>query len=156
MKCSIPSFLHLPVTSTNSQFPSESPLIFMFSDGNYCILFFYHNHYLKLHDTFLYLIVSSTFIVPPYCINHPYLFPCTSLELLENCSTFKKKRRKKKRKKKSSSSGTGSAVASILDRLKCPRPSDLARKCKIAANLTPTGKRTCRGHGGTPLDSKER
>ncbi len=53
-----------------------------------------------------------------------------------------------------SSSSSGSGVASILDRLKCPRPLDLARKRKIAANPPSTGKRTCHGHGGTPLDPK--
>ncbi len=94
MKCSTPFFLRLPVTSTNSHFPSESPLIFMSLDGNYCILFFYHNlNYITLSC------VSSTFIVPPYCINHPsLLFPCTSLELLEHCLTCKKKNNNKKKK----------------------------------------------------------
>ncbi len=53
-----------------------------------------------------------------------------------------------------SSSSSSSAVVSILDRLKCPRPSDLARKCKIADNPPPTGKRTYHGHGGMPLDPK--
>ncbi len=33
------------------------------------------------------------------------------------------------------SSSSGSAVASILDRLKCPRSSDLARKRKIAPTV---------------------
>ncbi len=32
-------------------------------------------------------IQSITCIVPHYCIIHPYLFPCTSLELLEHCLT---------------------------------------------------------------------
>ena len=47
-----------------------------------------------------------------------------------------------------------SRTVSILDRLKCPRPSHLARKRKIAANSPPTGKRTCRGHGGTASNRK--
>ena len=45
-------------------------------------------------------------------------------------------------------------TVSILDRLKCPRPSHLARKRKIAANSPPPGKRTCRGHGGTASNPK--
>ena len=36
---------------------------------------------------------------------------------------------------------------SILDTLKAPRPSDLARKRKICRNCPPTGKRTARGTG---------
>ena len=47
-----------------------------------------------------------------------------------------------------------SRTVSILDRWKCPRPSHLARKRKIAANSPPTGKRTCRGHGGTASNPK--
>ena len=42
----------------------------------------------------------------------------------------------------------------VLDRLKCPRPSHLARKRKIAANSPPTGKRTCHDHGGTASNPK--
>ena len=47
-----------------------------------------------------------------------------------------------------------SRTVSILDRLKCPRTSHLARKRKIAANFPPIGKRTCRGHGGTVSNPK--
>ena len=45
-------------------------------------------------------------------------------------------------------------TVSILDRLKCPRPSHLAMKRKIAGNSPPTGKRTCHGHGGTASNPK--
>ena len=51
-------------------------------------------------------------------------------------------------------SNTSSSTVSILDRLKAPRQSDLARKRKVAANPPPLGKRcSCKsqlimGHNG--------
>ena len=40
-------------------------------------------------------------------------------------------------------------VASLLDRLKCPTPADIARSRKIRKNQPPRGKRTCRGALGS-------
>ena len=47
------------------------------------------------------------------------------------------------------SGSSGPSVVSILDRLKSPRHSELARKRAVHTNPPPKGKWTCRGHGGT-------
>ena len=54
------------------------------------------------------------------------------------------------------SSGTASASVSILDRLRAPKPSELARKRKVAANPPPRGKRACKSTnvGTTPVHVK--
>ena len=54
----------------------------------------------------------------------------------------------------SSESTRSSQLVSFLDRLKSPRPSDLARKRKIGTNPPPKGKRTCRGQGTTATELK--
>ena len=43
-----------------------------------------------------------------------------------------------------STAGTSSESLSVL---RCPRPSELARKRKIQRNPPPSGKRRARGHG---------
>ena len=40
-----------------------------------------------------------------------------------------------------------SHVVSLLDWLKAPKPSDLARKRKVASNPPPKGEKRCRGRG---------
>ncbi len=71
MNCSTPFFLRLPVTSTNSQFPSESPLIFALSDGNYCILFFFILNYITFSCIVLFhaplLLPHIVLITLTYC-----------------------------------------------------------------------------------------
>ena len=54
----------------------------------------------------------------------------------------------------SSESTRSSQLVSFLDRLKSPRPSDLARKRKIGTNPPPKGKRTCRGQGTNATEPK--
>ena len=46
-----------------------------------------------------------------------------------------------------STAGTSSESPSLLSVLRCPRPSELARKRKIQRNPPPSGKRRVRGHG---------
>ena len=43
-----------------------------------------------------------------------------------------------------STDSTQKKAKSLLDVLKCPQPSTLARKRTIAANVPPTGKRRCK------------
>ena len=56
----------------------------------------------------------------------------------------------------SESSGAGGprAVGSLLDKLKSPTPSVLARKRAVSVNPPPKGKRTCRGSPASPSEPK--
>lgn len=47
----------------------------------------------------------------------------------------------------STESESSSNTLSLLAKLCCPKPSDLARKRKVASNPPPVGKRRARGHG---------
>ena len=47
----------------------------------------------------------------------------------------------------SSSCCTESLGPSLLEKLRCPKPSELARKTKVQQNSSPKGKRRARGHG---------
>ena len=46
------------------------------------------------------------------------------------------------------------AVAYLLDKLKSPTPSVLARKRAVSANPPPKGKRTCRGSTASASEPK--